>query len=155
MSRRALILLPALAAGASLLVACDKPTPEVTVSGSGNVINLEASRYCFDDDHCRDGEVQDYGDAPVLKLDRGEDVLISVPKAVGEEQWLVSAFRVDEEGDQQPVEGIGTPVLHDVLSTRVSTTSSTEQGFFLGIVQFDENAEDVTGSWVVQVQLQD
>lgn len=155
MSRRALFLLPALAAGATLLVACDKPTPDVTVSGSGKVINLEASRYCFDDDNCRDGDVQDYGDAPVLKLGRGEDVLISVPKIVAQKQWLVSAFRVDEDGDQEPIEGIGTPTLHDVHTTRLSTTAATQQGFFLGIVEFNDNAEDIIGSWVVQVKLQD
>ncbi|MCU1688626.1 MAG: hypothetical protein JWN20_554, partial [Jatrophihabitantaceae bacterium] len=154
MSRRALFLLTALLAAATMLVACDKPLPKVTVSGDGNIVNLSASTYCFDDDHCRDGEVSDYSDAPVLKIGRGEDILVSVPKVVATGQWLVSAFRVDANGDQQAVEGLGTPTLHDVHTTRIQTAAAGDQGFFLGIIEFDDNAKDVTGTWVVQVHLE-
>jgi hypothetical protein len=84
------------------------------VSGAGTIVNLEASTYCFDATHCRDGKVSDYADAPVLTIGRGEDILVSVPKAVATGQWLVSAFRVDETGTQKAVDGLGTPTLHDV-----------------------------------------
>jgi hypothetical protein len=155
MFRRALSLIPALAALATLLVACDKPLPEVTVSGDGRVVNLEASTFCFDNGACRDGSVSDYADAPILSIGRGEDILVSVPKVVATGNWLVSAFRVDENGDQSPVEGIGTPALHDVHTTRIQTGAAGDQGFFLGIIAFDDTAEDVTGTWVVQVVLTD
>jgi hypothetical protein len=153
MFRRALMLIPALAAIATFLVACDKPLPEVTVSGDGRVVNLDASVYCFDDDHCRDGEVTDYADAPVLKIGRGEPIVISVPGAVAEGPWLVSAFRIDGDGDQQAIAGIGSPTLEDTYSTTVQTDAAGDQDFFLGVVKFDDGAEDVTGAWVVRVEL--
>lgn len=153
MSRRVLFLLTALLAAATVLVACDKPLPRVTVSGNGTIVNLEASTYCFDSNHCRDGDVSDYADAPVLTIGRGEDILVSVPKAVATGQWLVSAFRVDENGNQKAVDGLGTPTLHDVHTTRIQTAAAGDQGFFLGIIEFNDNAQDVTGSWVVQVRV--
>ena len=84
---------------------------------------------------------------------RGEDILVSVPKAVATGQWLVSAFRVDETGTQKAVDGLGTPTLHDVHTTRIQTDAAGDQGFFLGIIEFNDNAQNVTGSWVVQVKV--
>jgi hypothetical protein len=153
MSRRVLFLLTALLAVATVLVACDKPLPKVTVSGDGRIVNLGASTYCFDPNHCRDGDVGDYADAPVLTIGRGRDILVSVPKAVATGQWLVSAFRVDENGNQTAVAGLGTPTLHDIHTTRIQTEQAGDQGFFLGIIEFDDSAKNVTGTWVVQVKV--
>jgi hypothetical protein len=151
MSRRALFLLPVLIAGATLLTSCDKPLPRVTVSGDGRVINLDASAYCFDADHCRNGKVSDYGDAPTLKITRGADILISVPKDVAEKQWIVTGFTLDASGTQAPISTIGSPVLHDIHTTRIKTPVDTADAFFVGIAELNGSG-DTTGSWVVLVK---
>lgn len=77
-------LAPALAVLALVgVTACEKPAPQVTIASSGRVINVDASRYCFDE--CRDHDA-----APKSIRIRGNTtVSIDVPKRVAEKGWVV------------------------------------------------------------------
>jgi hypothetical protein len=149
-SRRALFALPVLAAGTLMLAACQKPLPQVTVSGDGTVLNLKATGYCFSPTQCREGPVRDYGDAPSLRIDRGSDILIDVPRAVATTQWVVSGFTLDDAGTQTPIDGVGTPALHDTHSARILTTAAGSDPFYVSITQLQDSGQ-LNGTWVVKV----
>jgi len=74
----------ALAALALLGVsACEKPAPQVTVSSGGKVINVDASRYCFDE--CRDHTAA----LKSIKVRGNSTVTFDVPKRVAHAGWVV------------------------------------------------------------------
>jgi hypothetical protein len=65
------------------VTACEKPAPQVTVASSGRVINVDASRYCFD--KCRDLTAR-----PKNIRVRGNTVVsFDVPKRVARKGWVL------------------------------------------------------------------
>lgn len=74
----------ALAALALLGVsACEKPAPQITISSGGKVINVDASRYCFDE--CRDHSAK----LKTIRVKSNSTVTFDVPRRVAHAGWLV------------------------------------------------------------------
>jgi hypothetical protein len=62
---------------------CEKPAPQITVASSGRVINVDASRYCFD--ACRDHTAA----AKSIRVRGNTTVSFDVPKRVARKGWIL------------------------------------------------------------------
>jgi len=100
------------------LTACEKPAPQVTVAiGGGRVVNIDASRYCFKSDDCKDHEA---GQA-TLPVRADDQISINVPAHVAHEGWYIRV-------NGQPLEGYGEPrkKLHASLPLRADLPREVE-----------------------------
>ena len=79
--------IPVAVAALALLgaTACEKPAPQVTIASSGRVINVDARRYCFEPDDCRDHTVK----SKSIRVRGDTTISIDVPKRVAEKGWIV------------------------------------------------------------------
>lgn len=75
----------------SLLTACQKPSPEVTVLGGGKVATISPSKYCFDPGQCRTNSL----DLPTFTLGPDDKAMIDVPRTVADHGWQVEALSLD------------------------------------------------------------
>lgn len=128
----------------SLLAACDKPAPKITVLGDDKVVTVSASSYCFDADKCRPAEKVDL---PKLTVGVDDKVLVDVPRDVFKRGWVVSALSLDGKTT------LGTSgEIEDSHSYRVASNINNGQPF---VVQVNEvrggKATESTWSFVVQV----
>jgi hypothetical protein len=102
--RRTAVVLVPLAVLA--LTACEKPAPQVTVATGGRVVNVDASRYCFESDDCKDHGAG----VATLPVRAGDQVSINVPSHVAHEGWYIRL-------NGRPIPGFETPrkKLHGTL----------------------------------------
>jgi hypothetical protein len=81
--RRTAVLVAPLALLA--VTACEKPAPQVTVSTGGKVVNVDASRYCFESDDCND----EAPEKATLRVRAADQISISVPARVAHKGWYI------------------------------------------------------------------
>jgi hypothetical protein len=88
----------------TLVAACDKPQPKVTVfNGSGSKI-ISAQPGCVTQATCS----PDVSKIPTVFAHSGSTLLIDVPKEVADKSWLVQALNPDSSGKVTAIEGAGT-----------------------------------------------
>lgn len=79
------LVLPATALLAMTAVtACEKPAPKITVSSSGRVVNVDATRYCRNE--CRNYNTRD---TKTIRVRSNTEVGFDVPKRVAEKGWVL------------------------------------------------------------------
>src|SRR4249920_930590 len=85
------------AVATSVLTACDKPLPQITVVGAGRVVTVAPSSYCIDATTCRKpGTTR----LPVVTVPPDDKVLVDVPRAVKSRGWQVRALSLTDGGKQ-------------------------------------------------------
>jgi hypothetical protein len=140
--------LAAAAVAAVLLSACDKPIPEITLLSGSTVSQVAATSYCFNSNQ-RNCHVTSA--VPRITATSSSTIMVTVPRSVAESPWIVSAFRLDDQGTRTPLDGYGSPaLLQDTHSTRVAVPFGTGE-YFLSVAQI-EGAEQ-RGTWTVRVDV--
>ncbi|MGH3264765.1 MAG: DUF2771 family protein [Trebonia sp.] len=132
--RRAAAAVLGAAAISSLLTACQKPTPEVTVLGGGKVVTITPSRYCFDSDHCRADKL----DLPAFTVGADDKVMIDVPRQVADRGWQVQALSLK---DIKTVLGSSGPI-HDSHSYRVASNAGNGAPFVVQVAELSHGKPD-------------
>lgn len=80
------------------VTACEKPAPQVTVAAGGKVVNVDASKYCFETDNCKE-----HSAAKATLPVRGDDqISINVPAHVAHEGWYIRFNGQPIRGYEQP-----------------------------------------------------
>jgi hypothetical protein len=104
-SRRAVAAVVGAAAATTLLTACQKPVPKVTVLGGGTVVTITPSDYCFSAQRCRTSAL----DLPTLTLGPDDKAMIDVPRTVESNGWQVQALSLQDItkvlGASGPIDG--------------------------------------------------
>jgi hypothetical protein len=143
-SRRAAAAAAGAAVIMSLLTACQKPTPQVTVLGGGKVVTISPSNYCFDSSHCRTGKLE----LPTFTLGPDDKVMIDVPKTVADRGWQVEALSL---ADITKVVGGSGPIT-DSHSFRVASNTDNGDPFVVRVDELHDGKTDGSAwSFVVQV----
>jgi hypothetical protein len=143
-SRRAAAAVVGAAAITTLLTACQKPTPEVTVLGGGKVATISPSNYCFDAAHCRVGKL----DLPTFTLGPDDKVMIDVPRTVADRGWQVEALSL---ADITKVLGGSGPIT-DSHSFRVAGNTAEGAPFVVRVDELHKGKADGSAwSFVVKV----
>jgi hypothetical protein len=143
-SRRAAAAVAGAAAITSLLTACQKPTPEVTVLGGGKVVTISPSNYCFDSSHCRTGKLE----LPTFTLGPDDKVMIDVPKNVADSGWQVEALSL---ADISKVLG-GSGTISGSHSFRVASNTADGDPFVVRVDKLRNGKPDGSAwSFVVKV----
>jgi hypothetical protein len=153
-SRRALSLVIAAGAATTLLSACDKPQPTITVlSGSKSKI-VKAQPECVILAQC----TVDLKKVTDLNAARGGTILIDVPKSLASAGWIVTAYTQDSTGKNTPIEGAGSATVND-HSVRVRVPEPTTDAGGSYVLQVSPPApskrtqDDRLTTWIVRVQL--
>lgn len=146
MRRRAVPVAAGIAAAATLLTACQKPAPKVTVLGGGKVVNLSASSYCFDAKHCRAPGLRDL---PVLSVAADDKVLIDVPRQVAGRGWQVRALDLPSGGQK----ALGTsPTMKGNHTYKVASGAASGDPFIVEVDQLAKGKPDGSKwSFIVRV----
>jgi hypothetical protein len=93
-----------LIATATVLTACDKPQPKVTVfNGSASKL-VSAQPACVTAGTCS----PDGANMPTVKAHAGSTLLLDVAKEVADQSWLVQALTADSAGKLTAIDGGGT-----------------------------------------------
>ncbi|MEO8888422.1 MAG: DUF2771 family protein [Jatrophihabitantaceae bacterium] len=143
-SRRAAAAVAGAAAISSLLTACQKPTPQVTVLGGGKVVTISPSTYCFDSTHCRAGKLE----LPSFTLGPDDKVMIDVPSAVADRGWQVEALSL---ADINKVLG-GSGPISGSHSFRVASNTGNGDPFLVRVDELHRGKPDGSAwSFVVTV----
>jgi hypothetical protein len=142
------VLAVGIAAAAGLLVACDKPVPEVTVLSGSTTTQLQPSRYCFSTtaNSCRSSD-----SVGTVHARSDGTLLIDVPRPVAQAHWLVTAYRRAASGRPTPLDGYGSPsVLNDRHSIRLPVPYG-EGTYYISVVQL--NGPKQVGQWTATVEV--
>jgi hypothetical protein len=143
-SRRVAATVAGLAAIGSLLSACDKPAPKVTVLGGGKVVTITPSNYCFDSEHCRTSPL----DLPSFTVGSDDKVMIDVPRQVADRGWQVQALSLK---DIKTVLGSSGPIA-DSHSYRVASNVGNGEPFIVQVAELSGgNPDGSAWSFVVKV----
>jgi hypothetical protein len=145
-SRRVLAALVGVAAAISLLTACDKPIPKVTVQSGRDSAIVNAQAYCFNTD-VKTCHLSTSGSLPTLSAAAGSTILVDVPRRVADGHWQVSSATQQADGSFKNITADGTtsPVIHDNHSTRVQVPFGT--GAYYLVVR------EQTSSWVARISI--
>lgn len=137
-----------LVAAATVLAACDKPVPEVTVLSGATTTRVQPNRYCFDPAgrHCRASDA-----VGTVQAQSNGTLLVDVPRTVADTHWLVTAYRRTASGKSSPLDGYGSPsVLSDRHSIRLPVPYG-EGTYYISVVQLS-GAKQV-GQWTATVEV--
>ena len=135
-------------AAASVLSACDKPLPRITVYGDGHSVIVPAANYRFPDG-APHVEITDYSKAPTLRVQTGSELLVDVPHDIAVNSWVVAAFTLNAEGKSTPIAGAGS-ALHDEHTTRLAAAPADVSDYYLQVVELRGATQ--TGGWVLHVK---
>jgi hypothetical protein len=131
------------AAAVTLLAACQRPVPKITIQ-SGSVSNTVApSTYVFDSSHERKSAL----DLPAITARPGATVLVDVPREVVGKGWSVAALSLDG------TKALGNSgAITDSHSYRVAAESNNGNPFVVQVVQLNHGHPDGSvWSFVVKV----
>lgn len=148
--KRVLAACAALASTVTLLAACQKPTPKVTLLSDDTTVNVAPQTYCFDVDHCRVSKKGNVGD---IDATAGSQILVDVPRSVAKKEWIVTSATLQQDGTFQKIEGTGvsTGTLSDTHTARVTVPFGAGADYYL-VVQQQENGK-ATGTWISRVSI--
>ncbi|MEO6884719.1 MAG: DUF2771 family protein, partial [Jatrophihabitantaceae bacterium] len=96
-SRRLLAAVVGVLAAATVLTACDKPIPRITVQSGSDSVIVGAQTYCFTTDtktcHFAAGS-----SLPTLNATSGTTILVDVPRTIAGGDWQVSSATQQSDG---------------------------------------------------------
>jgi hypothetical protein len=135
------------AAIATVLSACDKPTPKVTFQSGSTSTQATAQTYCYDVAHCR---ISTSNSVAALDAKGGSTVLVDVPRDIASNSWSVTAATLGTDGKytQLDLDGTSSSTITDSHSTRLAVPYATGQ--YVLIVR-ETRAGKETGSWVARI----
>ena len=133
---RAVRVIPVAAAlvGTTVLAACDKPVPRITVQRGSFSTTIGPSTYCFDPKHCR---ASDRIDLPIVNARADDTVLVDVPRTLVGRGWAVAALSLD---GAKALGGSGA-IAHQ-HSYRVAASSNSGDPFVVQVVELRKGKPD-------------
>ena len=109
-ARRRLLAAASATFAVTVLTACEKPAPIVTVVSGGNSVYSEAAAYCFDDATLADGQCSVRSDeVKTLEVRQGERIGIDVDKELVERGWQLE---IVDPADPERTQGSSTITDH-------------------------------------------
>jgi hypothetical protein len=137
------------AALASVLSACDKPTPNVTFLSDNTVSVVSPQTYCFDTnpDHCRFSTSKEIR---VIHARGGSRILVDVPRQVATQSWTVTA------ATQSKNTFTALGVAGDSATVSTGHTAKVTVPFGQGNTYYlivKQAADGKTGAWLVEVDI--
>jgi Protein of unknown function (DUF2771) len=132
-------------ASATVLAACDKPAPKITVQSGSFSTTIRPSSYCFDAKHCHT-----YGlDLPAVSAKPDDRVLVDVPRDLVHKGWALVALSLD---GTKSLGGSGT--IRDSHSFRVAASTNNGQPFIVQVAQLGHGKPDGS-KWSFLVKVTD
>jgi hypothetical protein len=147
MSRRRLAVAAlGVAAAATLLTGCDKPTPNITVFSGHTAIRVAPAKYCYDGNAntCRTNNV-----AGTITANGGSTIVVDVPKDIADGHWAVTAFTLDSAGTVTTIDTASSAVVSKTHAVRVSVPLANSGGYHLAVQSF--SGQSATGEWDIEV----
>lgn len=148
---RVLAASAALASTATLLAACQKPTPEVTLLSGDTTVTVKPQTYCFDVTHCR---VSNSGNVADIKARAGSQILVDVPRTVALKEWLVTSATRQSDGTFQSIQGAGVSsgTVKDTHTVKVTVPYPAGGNDYFLIIQ-QKSGDKASGTWVGRVTI--
>jgi len=141
--RRPVVAVAIAATAATVLTACQRPVPKITIQ-SGSVSNtVTPSTYVFDSSHERRSAL----DLPGITARPGATVLVDVPRDVVDKGWSVTALSLDGS------KALGASgAINDSHTYRVASESNNGNPFIVQVTQLNHGHPDGSvWSFVVKV----
>jgi hypothetical protein len=152
-ARRVLAAAAAVMAGLALvtgLTACRKPAPRISVYSDGTTIQVPAFFYAQSGGPRR-AYLDDFSDAPTLRVRAGSAVHIDVPRQVAT-SWVVVPLTLDSSGTATALPGVAPQeVMRNRHAATLSTTSVGYDEFYVQVAQL--RGSEQAGGWVFHVVL--
>jgi Protein of unknown function (DUF2771) len=143
---RILVVLAALAA-TTLLAACNKPLPNVTILSGSTTIVARPQTYCFDGNskQCHNPQQR----TPQISARQGATLFIDVPRAVADHSWTAASVNL-RSGKYQAIagDGLASGLVHGNHSTRLAVPYGSGTYYVL----ITQVSGDV-GIWVAEVKI--
>ncbi len=130
---------------ASVLTACDKPLPKVTVQSGSKSALVSAQPSCVTQGTCGLDEKQ----AKRFTAVAGSTILVDVPLEVANKGWLVKALVADSTGKIVALDGGGSVSTND-HSVRLQVPAKAELDYLLQVVPVVPKSNSRT--WVISVR---
>jgi hypothetical protein len=92
------------AAVVSVLSACDRPLPQISVLSGSTIVRVSPQTYYFDNP--QKARVTS-GTVSTISASGGRSLLVDVPKEVADQNWSVTAITLDAAGKQTDLDGTG------------------------------------------------
>lgn len=145
-SRRFLAALVGVLAAATVLTACNKPIPQITIQSGSSSVLVGAQTYCFTTD-VKTCHFAATAALPTLEAKAGDTILVDVPKNIAESSWQVSSATQQDDGtfENLTTDGSSSPVIHNNHSTRLVVPFAAGSYFLI--------IREQTSSWVARVTI--
>jgi hypothetical protein len=136
------------AAIATVLTACDKPIPSITVLSGRTTIRVDAAKYCYDGNTktCRTSSA-----SGSIKATSGSSIVVDVPRQVATEHWAVAAFVKDSTGKITTIDAASSALVNNTHSVRLQVPAASQGSYQLSVQSF--TGTTATGEWDVEVNL--
>jgi hypothetical protein len=133
---------------ATVLSACDKPTPNITVFTGRTTIQVSPAKYCYDGNAntCRTTSA-----AGSITATSGSTIVVDVPREVADNHWAVAAFVKDSTGKITTIDSSSSAVVSKTHSVRLLVPQASSGSYQLSVQSFTGAA--ATGEWDVEVTL--
>jgi len=129
-------------AAITMLTACDKPLPKVTVLSGSTTVVLEPQTYCFDASHCH----QPGAKIAVVDAAAGSTLLVDVPREIADHAWSVSSGTFTK--------GLLKTFVGDNYSTgAIKNTHSARVEVPFGVGSYTLAIQTNQATWVAQVKV--
>jgi hypothetical protein len=148
---RAVAMAAALLSATSLLTACDKPLPTITVFSGKTAKTVSAQPKCTvaPTQQCS----VDQAKVSELTARGGGQILIDVPEKLADAGWFAAAFSTDSSGKNTPITGAGSqPVTgKHTIALNVPFISGSGGGYLLQIDPIKPN--QLLTTWLMAIKL--
>lgn len=133
----------------TLLSACTKPLPTITVFSGSSASKVSAQPRCaIVTNQCK----IDTNAIPELSAKGGGQILVDVPRKLAHAGWIVSAFTTDSTGKKTAIAGAGSSPVSGDHSVRVNVPLPSG-GYLLGVYPTSPSAPRVLTAWFVSVHI--
>lgn len=150
MRARAAAALLGTVAVSSVLTACTRPAPYITLQTGSNTFSVSPQVWCFDQNQ-KNCQRNDHYNPRTIHAAAGSTILIDVPAVVASQHWLATAY-VDNNGQQQTLDAASSSFVSDRHSTRVQVPQDAAGGSYILAVK-STTGQYATGVWGVVVQV--
>jgi hypothetical protein len=136
-----------LVATATVLAACDRPQPKVTVQSGSRSKIVSAQSLCVVAKQC----AVDTSKIVHLTAAPGSQILVDVPKDLSDASWAVAAYTQDQSGKNTPLDvpGTGSPI-KGKHAVRLAVPQATG-GYLLQVSALAPTKQLTT--WIIAVDL--
>lgn len=136
------------AAIATVLTACDKPIPSITVLAGHTTIRVAPAKYCYNGNTstCRTST-----SAGSIKATSGSTLVVDVPREVAVDHWAVAAFVKDSTGKITTIDSASSALVSGTHSVRLQVPQASSGSYQLSVQSF--TGTTATGEWDVEVSL--